>query len=152
MHRMSNGLFIVSDVVRFRESPLKVEQLVKNTASQDTVSTVIGVEQEPGASGVADAENYVRLLAGYIVRVCKPATDKITRALPVSAQCEAGNIKILRGAWNEAFFNEIENFPPEASQGIKKRDEENFGHDDQVDAFSGAFNELCGNVSCFDFV
>lgn len=152
MHRMVDGTFVVSHVSRFRETPLKVEQTVKNLAVQDGVLTKVGIEQEPGAAGVADADNYVRLLAGYQVKVCKPTTDKITRALPVSAQCERGNVKLVRGDWNEEFLRELENFPPEASQSIKKRDEESFGHDDQVDAFSGAFNELCGDVSLFDHV
>ena len=56
--------------------------------------------------------------------------DKVTRASPASAQASAGNIRVVRGAWNEAFFSELENFPSPKS------------HDDQVDALSGAFNTL----------
>lgn len=130
-----DGTYVVANVVRLRDTPLAVERLIKNTASQDTTKVAICVEQEPGSSGVADADNYVRLLAGYNVRVRKPTTDKITRALPVSAQCERGNVKILRGVWNDDFLKELENF------------EEDCAHDDQVDALSGAFNEMCGNVS-----
>lgn len=56
--------------------------------------------------------------------------DKTTRASPASAQAGAGNIKVVRGPWNEAFFTELENFPSPKT------------HDDQVDALSGAFNSL----------
>jgi predicted phage terminase large subunit-like protein len=136
MQKLSNGIFVVENVVRMRDGPLAIEKLIKNTATQDSYSVPVCIEQDPGSSGVADAQNYVRLLAGFNVRVRKPTKDKITRALPVSAQCEAGNIKILRGVWNEAFLSELENF---GEQGV--------GHDDQVDVFSGAFNEMCGNVS-----
>ncbi len=122
-----HGIFYIADVARFRHSPLKVEQAVLNTARQDTVKTTVGIEQDPGSAGVADANNYMRLLAGFHVKTCKPTQDKITRALPVSAQCEAGNVKILRAKWNEDLFSELENFPDGA-------------HDDQVDALSGAFN------------
>lgn len=137
MHRYQNGLFVVLDVRRIQESPLKVEQFIKNTATQDGHGVPVCVEQDPGSSGVADAQNYTRLLAGFGVRVRKISKDKETRARPVSAQCEAGNVKILRAPWNDAFFNELENFP----EG---------GHDDQVDVLSGAFNELCSSTSILD--
>ena len=41
--------------------------------------------------------------------------------------------RLLRGAWNGALFDELENFPE--------------GHDDQVDALSGAFRELVAMTS-----
>lgn len=135
------GIWAVIDMVRMRGTPLEVERCVKNTASQDGVETAIIIEQEPGASGVADADNYIRLLAGYNVRARKPSTDKKTRALPVSAQAEAGNIKVLRAHWNEPFFNETENFTGEDDNG----------HDDIVDSLSHSFNEMeQGGFSIFD--
>lgn len=140
MHRLNDGTYVVEDVRRLRDTPLKVENFIKNTASFDTSGVPIGIEQDPGSSGVADAGNYLRLLAGFDVRVRKPHKDKETRAKPVSAQSEGGNIKLLRGPWNSAFLNELENFPSPESQG----------HDDQVDAFSGAFNELASEISILD--
>lgn len=139
LSKLGTGIFLVEHVVRKRDRPLPIERLVKNTATQDGYGVPICVEEDPGASGVADAENYVRLLAGFNVRVRKPSKDKVTRALPVSAQCEAGNVMLVRGAWNDAFLSELENFSGE----------DECGHDDQVDALSGAFNELCGNPSMF---
>lgn len=134
-----NNTCIIADVRRWQDTPLKVEGYVKNVAGFDGVATSIGIEQEPGAAGVADVENYTRLLAGYDVRVRKPTKDKTTRAKPVSAQCEAGNISILEGAWNEDFFTEVENFS-----------EDGEGHDDQVDCLSGAFNEIFTTFSILD--
>lgn len=137
MHRYRNGQYIVADVRRAQDTPLRIEQLVKQTASYDSVSITIGIEQDPGSAGVAEAQNYVRLLAGYDVRLNKVTKDKQTRAKPVSAQCEAGNILVLRAPWNDEFFRELENFPEGA-------------HDDQVDALSGAFNSLCAGYSIMD--
>ena len=37
--------------------------------------------------------------------------DKVTRAEPVAAQAEAGNLDILEGDWNEAFIEDATNFP-----------------------------------------
>lgn len=138
MHSCQDGTFVISDVAGLRDSPLKVETFIKNIASQDGTKVSICIEQEPGSSGVADADNYVRLLAGYNVRIRKPTTDKVTRSLPLSAQCERGNVKLLRGIWNDSFLSELENF------------EEDCNHDDQVDAASGAFNEMHSNISILD--
>lgn len=133
-----NGQWVIADIRRTRDTPLNIERYIKNTASYDGWATSIRVEQEPGSSGVADADNYVRLLVGYDIRVNKVSKDKVTRALPVSAQCEAGNISVLRAQWNDEFFREAENF-----DGSDK------GHDDQIDALSGAFNETSASVSSF---
>ena len=121
-----NGVFYVCDIVRLQESPLGVQTAIKNTASQDTNITRIGIEQDPGQAGVSEADLLLRMLSGYNVKAYKATKDKITRASSVSAQAEAGNIRVLRGFWNEEFFRELENFP-EGS------------HDDIVDALSGAF-------------
>lgn len=121
-----NGIFYICDVVRLQESPLQVQNAIKNSASQDSVITRIGIEQDPGQAGVSEVDLLIRMLQGYNVKPYKVTKDKITRSSPVSAQAEAGNIRILRGQWNEDFFKEVENFPESS-------------HDDIVDALSGAF-------------
>ena len=137
MHKYANGMFLVSDIRSMRDTPLKIEQYVKGTAGFDGYQTKVCIEQDPGSAGVADAENFTRLLAGYNIRVRRPTKDKETRAKPVSAQCEAGNLMVLRAPWNDEFFNELENFP----EG---------NHDDIVDTLSGAFNELATGNSILD--
>jgi predicted phage terminase large subunit-like protein len=139
MYKYANGKFLIVDLKSGRDTPLKIEQLIKNTASHDSTEVKVCIEQDPGSSGVADAENYVRLLGGYFVQVRKPTKDKLTRAKPLSAQCEFGNVMVLRGQWNEEFFKELEDFVGDGK-----------GHDDIVDAASGAFNELCNAVSLLD--
>lgn len=121
------NIYYVADVVRLRGTPLKVERAVKNTAIQDGISVTVYGEQDPGSAGVADAGNFTRLLSGFVVKINRPSTDKVKRAEPVSAQVEAENVKLIRGAWNKDFLSELENFPDGS-------------HDDQVDALSGAFN------------
>lgn len=140
VYKYPNGLWVVVDLRSTRDTPLKVEELIKTTASHDSHGVTIFIEQEPGSSGVADRDNYIRLLSGFDVRVTKPSVDKITRAKPASAQAEARNIKLLRGPWNEEFLRETENFPPEKDRG----------HDDIVDTLSGAINELSTNPSILD--
>jgi hypothetical protein len=55
----------------------------------------------------------------------------VTRAEPVAAQAEAGNLDLLEGEWNETFLDEATNFPASKFK-------------DQVDALSGAFARLIG--------
>lgn len=121
-----NNIIYVTDMIRIQESPLGVQNIIKNTAIRDGVGVKIGIEEDPGQAGVADAEHLTRMLQGFSVKRNRVMKDKITRALPVSAQAEAGNIKVLKASWNDDFFRELENFP----EGKK---------DDIVDALSGAF-------------
>ena len=67
-----------------------------------------------------------------------PATgDKETRAKPISAQAEAGNVKLVRGPWNAEFLRVLESFP------VGK-------HDDEIDALSGAHSLVLESTQgCF---
>ncbi|WP_200863256.1 phage terminase large subunit [Rhizobium freirei] len=124
-----DGIFYIETIARGRWSPAEVERNLKNTASQDGPTVTIRMPQDPGAAGKADAETKIKLLAGFPVKAISPTGDKATRAKPASAQAEAGNVKLLRGDWNEAFLDEVCAFP-------------NGQFDDQVDAFADALNEL----------
>lgn len=137
LYRYPNNTFLVADLRSLRDSPGRVEDLVRNTASYDSSRVRIISQQDPGSAGVAEAENFIRMLAGYDVHVVIINKDKINRAKPVSAQCEVGNVKVLRAPWNNDFFTELENFPDGK-------------HDDIVDVLSGAFNESCNGVSSMD--
>ena len=92
-----NGIFYVTDIVRLQESPLTVQNAIKKCASQDGTICRIGIEQDPGQAGVSEVDLLIRMLMGYNVIAYKTTKDKITRASPVSAQAEAGNIRVLRG-------------------------------------------------------
>lgn len=127
--RDEDDQYYVIDIRRFQGSPLKVEKALKATATQDSINVKVGLEQEPGASGKAEIAYLIRRLSGFSVTAYPAQKDKVTRAGPVSSQAEAGNIKLLRGPWNEDFLSELDNFP----EGE---------HDDQVDALSGAFHMI----------
>lgn len=137
VYKYPNGTFLVADLKSTRDTPGMVEQLVRNTASHDTQGVRVMSQQDPGSAGVAEAEHFVKMLQGYDVRTMTTSKDKLTRAKPVSAQAEWGNIFVLRAPWNEEFFTELENFPDGP-------------HDDIVDVLSGAFNELLGGLSLAD--
>lgn len=131
MARTDNGLFVIEDVVRGQWSALEREQVILQTARLDAARGVVAIwhEQEPGSGGKESAEATTRNLAGYTVRAERVTGDKVTRAMPFAAQCEAGNVRLLAGAWNHAFLDELTVFP-------------NGKYKDQVDSASGAFNKL----------
>lgn len=137
LYRYPDNSFIVADLKSMRDTPGQVERFIKAVALHDTPIVRIMSQQDPGSAGVSESEHFIRMLAGYDVRTCIISKDKLTRAKPVSAQAEAGNIRVLKAAWNEEFFKELESFPDGT-------------HDDIVDTLSGAFNELFVGHSMID--
>jgi predicted phage terminase large subunit-like protein len=131
MSRDPQGIFYVEDVIRFRGTPLQVERKVFETAASDGRSVRIVIPQDPGQAGVAQAQSYIRRLAGYQIKAVRPTGPKETRAAGFAAQAEAGNVKLKPADWNKDFRDELAMFPLGA-------------HDDQVDASSDAFNALLG--------
>jgi predicted phage terminase large subunit-like protein len=133
-HDKAAGLFYIEHVERLRASPARVEATIKNTASADGKGVKIGVPQDPGQAGKAQAQYFVKQLVGFSVSYDRESGDKVTRFGPFSSQAQAGNVKIVRGAWNEDFFSALEAFPDAL-------------HDDDPDACSGAFTMLTGGPS-----
>jgi predicted phage terminase large subunit-like protein len=124
-----NGVYYVEDVRKMFATPHRVEEAMRNCAAQDGKGTTIGFMQDPGSAGVAEAQATARALDGYHIKFAIASGDKETRAKPISAQVEAGNVKLVRGLWNEEFLRTVENFP------VGK-------HDDEVDALSGAYETM----------
>jgi predicted phage terminase large subunit-like protein len=124
--REPGGRTVVADIVRLRGGPHEVEQAIINTAAQDGRAVAVGLPQDPGQAGKQQVAWLTGRLAGHRV-VASPETGaKATRAAPVAAQADAGNLAIVAAPWNRAFLEELRDFP----QGRK---------DDQVDALSRAF-------------
>jgi len=128
MARDLRGTFFVEDVERFQLTADARNRRIVQTAQLDGVGVAIYIEQPPGlAKESTDA--VIRLLAGFAVYPDPVHRDKVERAEPLKAQAQAGNVKVLKSAWNKAWFDEMEAFP------MGK-------YDDQVDSVSGAFNKL----------
>lgn len=138
--------YYVEGIERDRISPGTVQLLVKAMAETDPVGTVIRIPIDPAQAGVAQAQSYVTALAGYPLKPERPPTDKVGRALPSSISAEFGHIYLVNSgppdqgvdAWIELFLDELCAFPTGS-------------HDDQVDAFADAFNELAiGGTGAFE--
>lgn len=131
MARTGAGLYYVLDVKRIRAKPLDVQRLIAQTAVIDSTAVAVRMEQEPGSSGKTMIDHYRRnVLPAYDFRGVPSTGAKEIRANPFSSQSHAGNVKLVRGAWIGDYLDELDAFGSGA------------GHDDQVDASSGAFTDL----------
>lgn len=137
LSKTTEGLYFIEDVRKLYASPHAVEKAMLECARQDGRSTTVAYMQDPGSAGVAEAQATARALDGFDVRFATASGDKETRAKPISAQAEAGNVKILRGLWNDEFLRVLENFPAGR-------------HDDEVDALSGAHSQLAASSGAWD--
>lgn len=146
------GIWYVEDVKRGQWSYEDRNQIMKQTADMDgrkyRNEVLIYTEQEGGSGGKEVSQQIVKMLAGHPVYVHNvggggaqrvvggerlPGEAKITRALGLSAQVEAGNFRLVRGQWNTDYLDEVTAFPE-------------YRYSDQVDATSGAFNLLAKGV------
>jgi predicted phage terminase large subunit-like protein len=125
-----DGLIYIEDVSTGQWKSGSREKVIRQTAELDGLGVTVWVEQEPGSGGKESAENTIANLAGYTIRADKVTGDKITRAGPLAAQAEVGNVVLVRGAWNELFLSEAQAYEKEAP------------FKDQIDAAAGAFNKL----------
>jgi predicted phage terminase large subunit-like protein len=131
MSQTPEGLFYIEDIQRGQWSPKERNEKMLATAEADKKAfpgMPTWIEKVPGLA-VEVIDNIVKLLAGYTVHTEMAKNDKVTRADPLASQCEANNVRVVKGEWNAAFRDELTAFP----NGL---------HDDQVDGASGAFSKL----------
>lgn len=129
MGRTPDGRYVIAHVIKTQSEGNEVRKLIKTIAEVDGKPCMISIPQDPGQAGKVQKQDFVAGLAGYNVRALQETGDKVTRAEPFSAQCEAGNVFLVRGPWIEGYLDELCLFP-------------NGKFKDQVDASSGAFGRL----------
>lgn len=131
------GATTVEHVARLRGEPAAVEGFIRDTCADDLarygkIPEVL--EQDPGSAGKFEIATYQRQLPDYDIQSAAPTGDKLTRFKPFSGACYRGHtgesppVLVVRGAWNQAYFAELEKLPK--------------GKWDQADASSGAYWRL----------
>jgi predicted phage terminase large subunit-like protein len=108
------------------------------TARADGEQVRIVVPEDPGSAGKDAALNFIRLFNGYNIKAVRETGSKELRADGLAAQVNAGNVALVRGPWNTTFIEELRQFPTGKN-------------DDQVDAGSGAYNELFKTKNVWDW-
>jgi len=121
---------VILDVRRGQFEISKREGIIRDTADADGPDVTVWMEQEPGSGGKESAEASVANLKGYLAFAEKPTGDKKTRAGPLAAQMDSGNVLVVRNEeWNKPWIEEFRNFP------VGK-------YSDQVDSATGAFSKI----------
>lgn len=129
MKKMPDGRVIVLHAITGKWTPEGRNRVIYQTAVADGRHVPIVIEQEPGSGGKESAQISVRELSGWDVRADKVTGEAVSRMGPFSAQCEAGNVYLIEGDWNEAYLAEHHAVPDGR-------------HDDQATASAGCFNRL----------
>lgn len=120
---------IILDVYRVQKIMPDVERDIVQNAMID--SRLVPIRLEAEKAGIVQLDYLLERadLRGYALDKKAPEGDKYTRAQPFASRVNAGKVKMVRGAWNRAYLDELAVFPMGA-------------HDDQVDASSGAYDML----------
>ncbi len=121
--------YLILDVARIRGTPHQVEELIVSTAQTDGTKVIVAIPEDPGQAGKSQMSYLTRQLAGFHVISSRETGSKVTRAMPLTSQVEAGNVSIVRAGWNRVLLDEIRDFPLGRN-------------DDQVDALVRAFTTL----------
>lgn len=124
---VKDGVVWIAHADHFKGGPDEVERTILQYAQTDA-STFISLPQDPGQAGVAQMQALSRKLHGKRFEFTPESGDKATRASPIAAQVNVGNVRMLKGDWNEVLLAEMRMFPAGA-------------HDDLVDALSRAYNK-----------
>lgn len=135
---IKDGVTYIAEVHRFKGTPDEVENTITQKANLDGRDTLISLPQDPGQAGVYQKNALSRSLSGYTFEFTPESGDKQTRASPFASQVNVGNVKMLRGEWNDEFIKEMRMFP-------------NGKHDDMIDSTSRAYNKASSKpLSAFD--
>lgn len=143
--RYVRGVFYIMDVCHIRERPAKVKQAMINCASQDGEECIVVAEEDPGQAGKSEVEDLSYLFPDRVFDTRRPTQKKSLRARIASAQAEQGNIKLVRGKWNEAYLAELESFA-DWDMADKRPKGSSIPHDDQVDGTSGGVNYISERI------
>lgn len=131
--KTSDGRIVIADVDRYRKEAGGVEQAILSCAHRDGMAIPISIPQDPGQAGKSQIRAFAALLSGFNCRFSPETGSKENRAIPLAAQVEAGNVFLVRGAWNDAFLAEAGLFP-------------NSEYKDQIDAASRSYDYLLQNA------
>lgn len=143
MFKDEDGNYGISHVKRDRLTPGRRNAMMKEVAQLDGQNTELFIEQDPGSAGVAERDGLYSYLAKWAPRAVIPSGSKWVRSAGLSAAAEHGQVYLIKGDWNNDFLDEMEAFCDE-DQLLPG---EEMGHDDQVDAADGAFNELADDAA-----
>ena len=108
------GDYYVADLVKYRERPAVVLENIIRQSDIDGQEIPIIIPKDSGQGGRVAADHYNAVLseAGCIVRteVQSGHRGKLQKGLPFCQMAEAGKVYVVKGEWNDTFFDDMESF------------------------------------------
>jgi len=134
MSKTADGHVYIEHVVREQLSyfyrNMKIRKMIDADLTLPGPTVRAYHEVENSAAGKEAAANLVKEMQGKPIQPDPVGNaSKEVRATALANACEAGLVHLVKGTWNREFIDELMMFPKGK-------------HDDQVDAASGAFNQL----------
>lgn len=139
LQKRVGGRNYILDVCSLRDTPHAVIRAMRACADQDGPDVEVWAEEDPGQAGKSELDQMAQHFSDRQFRRWKVDQDKVTRALPMSAAAEQGNVILVRGAWNREFLDEHDRF---ADWSVITPKPKPLPHDDIVDATTGGYNVL----------
>lgn len=136
--RKVNGRYYLMHAAQERLPPAKLEEWMRRFVIDDLqkirntpIRYMLRWETEPGSASRRENYALVRAFDGIDAAGIEPDGDKITRARALAAQAYAGNVDVVKAAWNNELLTHLHNQP-------------DWPHDDLMDASTGSYNALKG--------
>jgi len=138
--RRVRDAYFITDMIKVQMGPAEVDLLMFRTALADyenakesTTHYAVRWEIEGGSSGLRDDHRLRDMLRAFDCGGIRPQGDKVVRAKPLAAASQRGDIRLLRGDWNDEWLTHMHHQP-------------DWSHDDIMDASTGAYNALSGTM------
>lgn len=126
-----DGFFYIVDIVRGQwEADYRDRMICQATGTDGRHNCTVRIPQDPGAAGKSESQRMIRMLSGYNAKAELVSGDKVQRATGFAKQVNAGNVRMIKAAWNRGLLTRLDAFP---TDGVP---------DDEIDALADAFNEL----------
>lgn len=150
MGKLKSGEYVILDVCRTRIRFGDWKKHILENAERDGRFVDIVLPQDPGIQAKANSFTLAKEIceSGFSCTTKRSAMGKLEDFKPFSACAQLNAVQIVKDCGNDLFhkiyhdndfyYDELENF---TGQRNNKKD----GHDDQVDATSGAFNYLASS-------
>lgn len=130
----ADGVYWILDIARKQTGEPRA--MAKQIAQIDGFDTVISWPQDPGQAGKDQAQSMVKDFAGWTFKTSPETGPKRARWEPFASQVNGGNVRMVRGSWNQALIEEMEI--------------DGQVHDDQLDALARAFTEIARGGDAMD--
>lgn len=110
-----DGYFYVLHATEALERPAGVAKLLGDISEMDGRKIPVSIPVDGGQSGIIAFEHYARplIMRGFQVKKAKTRKGKLERFSGFSNAAENGLVRIVKGAWNEKYIAQLENFDPE---------------------------------------